>query len=285
MLSLKNKKNFLPRSSTGPKKLNCSKGLFSQPVQHKFNVKRNLSSLPKNNPFNTIQLQKPRPPTVFRHHTKPLIQKVNFCSKHPLGWTTANKQGFEVADYNNNKLRATTVLCVRRNGQVVMMADGQVTAGDHIVKSSVKKLRTMADGKVIGGFAGSVSDAVTLSETLENKLEEYRGQLLRACVEMSKMWRTDKFLRKLEATIIVADKDKTLRISGDGNVFEHDDICAIGSGGLYAYSSALALLRETDMTAEQIAEKSMKIAGDICIYTNNENTKLKLEPEEASQQE
>ncbi len=166
-------------------------------------------------------------------------------------------------------MHATTILCVRKDGRVVIAGDGQVTMGNSVVKATAKKVRKLYEGQVLAGFAGSTSDAFTLFERFEGKLKEYRGNLARAAVELGKDWRTDRILRRLEALMIVADKEKTLMLSGAGDVIEPDDeVCGIGSGGAYAYAAALALIRNTSLDAAEIAKKSMAIASDICIYTN-----------------
>ncbi len=172
-----------------------------------------------------------------------------------------------------NKIRSTTVIAVKRNGHVAMAGDGQVTAGNTVMKGNAHKVRRIYDGKILTGFAGSVADAFTLFDLFETRIKEFNGDLTRAAVELAKMWRTEKSLQKLEALLLVADKDKILLISGDGNVIEpENDVLAIGSGGNYAYSAALAYLESSDYSAREIAEKSLKIAGDICIYTNNNIT-------------
>ena len=171
------------------------------------------------------------------------------------------------------RIRSTTVVAVKRNGHVAMAGDGQVTAGNTVMKGNARKVRKIYDGKIITGFAGSVADAFTLFDRFESKIKEFYGDLTRAAVELAKLWRTEKMLQKLEALLLVADKDKILLISGDGNVIEpENDVLAIGSGGNYAYSAALAYLDASDLSAREIAEKSLKIAGDICIYTNNNIT-------------
>lgn len=171
------------------------------------------------------------------------------------------------------KIRSTTVVAVRRNGKVAMAGDGQVTAGNTVVKGNAHKVRKIYNGKVLTGFAGSVADAFTLFDKFEEKLKEYNGDLLRSAVELAKMWRTEKMYQKLEAMLLVANSDKILLISGDGNVIEpENDVCAIGSGGNYAYAAALAYLESSDYSAREIAEKSLTIAGNICIYTNNNIT-------------
>lgn len=165
---------------------------------------------------------------------------------------------------------ATTILAVRKNGQVVIAGDGQVSMGQTIVKAKANKLRRLDDGKVIAGFAGSTADAFKLFELFENKLKEFGGQFVRAAVELAKDWRSDRILRKLEALLLVATKDKILLISGTGDVLEPDaDVHAIGSGGPYALAAARALRENTEMSAKEIAQIAMKIAGDICVYTNS----------------
>jgi len=168
------------------------------------------------------------------------------------------------------RVRSTTVLCVRRGGKVVMAGDGQVTLGDGIVKHSAKKIRRLYGDKILAGFAGSTADAFSLFSRFETKLEQYQGNLGRAAVELAKDWRTDKMLRQLEALLLVADQNQTFLISGAGDVIEPDEgIASIGSGGPYATSAARALAEHTQLSARQIAEEAMKIAGRICIYTND----------------
>ncbi|MCC6913902.1 MAG: ATP-dependent protease subunit HslV [Rhodospirillaceae bacterium] len=165
----------------------------------------------------------------------------------------------------------TTILAVRKNGKIVVAGDGQVTLGNQVLKSNARKVRRLSDGKVIAGFAGATADAFTLFERLEAKLEKHPGQLMRACVELAKDWRTDRYLRRLEAMMAVADKDVSLILSGTGDVLEPEDgLIGIGSGGAFALAAARALADRPDMDAEAIARKAMKIAADICIYTNNE---------------
>lgn len=172
-----------------------------------------------------------------------------------------------------SKIRSTTVVAVKRNGCVAMAGDGQVTNGQTVMKGNAKKVRKIYDGKIITGFAGSVADAFTLFDKFESKVKEFNGDITRAAVELAKLWRTDRSLSKLEALLLVADKSKILLISGDGNVIEpENDVIAIGSGGNYAYSAALAYMDSSDLSAREIAERSLKIAGDICIYTNNNIT-------------
>jgi ATP-dependent HslUV protease, peptidase subunit HslV len=165
---------------------------------------------------------------------------------------------------------ATTILSVRKDGKVVIAGDGQVSLGDTVVKANAKKLRRLADGNVIAGFAGATADAFTLFERLEGKLEQYPGQLLRSAVELAKDWRTDRYLRKLEAMMAVADKDVSLILTGNGDVLEPSDgLIGIGSGGNYALSAARALIDIDGLDSEEIARRSMKVAGDICVYTNS----------------
>lgn len=167
------------------------------------------------------------------------------------------------------RIRSTTILAVRRDGRVAMAGDGQVTMGNTVMKSNARKVRKIYDGRVIVGFAGATADAFTLLEHFEAKIKEYSGDLTRASVELAKEWRTDKMLRKLEALILVADKERTLLLSGTGDVIEPaDDAIAIGSGGPYAYAAALAFLDASDLSAAEIAKRSLNIAGGICIYTN-----------------
>ncbi len=171
------------------------------------------------------------------------------------------------------RIRSTTVICVRRGNQVVMAADGQVSLGSTIMKGSAKKIRRLYNDKVLAGFAGSTADAFSLFGRFEGKLEQYAGNLNRAAVELAKDWRTDKMLRQLEALLIVADTHQTLMLSGTGDVIDPDEgVMTIGSGGSYALAAARALMQNTEMTAREIAEKSMKIASDICIYTNDQMT-------------
>jgi ATP-dependent HslUV protease subunit HslV len=172
----------------------------------------------------------------------------------------------------------TTILAVRRNSITVMGGDGQVTLGQSIIKHGAKKIRKLHNSKVIVGFAGSAADGLALMERLEAKLEEFRGNLLRASVELAKEWRMDKYLRRLEALLLVADKENMLLLSGNGDVIEPDEpIVAIGSGGDYARSAAIALYRNTDMSAEDIVREALKIASEICIYTNSNFVIEKLE--------
>jgi len=164
----------------------------------------------------------------------------------------------------------TTILSIRKGGRVVVAGDGQVTLGQTVMKSNARKVRRVGDGSVIVGFAGATADAFTLFERLEAKLEQYPKQLTRACVELAKDWRTDRYLRRLEAMMAVADKDVSLILSGTGDVLEPEDgLIGIGSGGAFALAAARALVDRDDMDAEAMARRAMAIAGDICIYTNN----------------
>jgi ATP-dependent HslUV protease, peptidase subunit HslV len=162
----------------------------------------------------------------------------------------------------------TTILTVRKGGRVVIAGDGQVSLGATVLKSNARKVRSLGRGDVIGGFAGATADAFTLFERLEAKLEQYPAQLTRACVDLAKDWRTDRYLRRLEAMMIVADRERTLVLTGTGDVLEPEHDCmGIGSGGSFALAAARALL-DSDKSAEDVARRAMKIAGDICVYTN-----------------
>jgi ATP-dependent HslUV protease subunit HslV len=176
------------------------------------------------------------------------------------------------------KIRSTTVICIRRDNKVVMAGDGQVTLGNEVIKASAKKLRRLYNDKVLAGFAGSTADAFALFTRFETKLEQYNGNLPRSVVELAKDWRTDRILRHLEAILLVADVKYTYLVSGTGDVIEPDEgIAAIGSGGQYAMAAATALLRNTKLSARQIAEQAMEIAGKICIFTNDNVTYEELE--------
>jgi ATP-dependent HslUV protease subunit HslV len=167
------------------------------------------------------------------------------------------------------QFRGTTIVSVRRNGKVVIAGDGQVSMGDTVMKGNARKVRKLADGRVIAGFAGGTADAFTLFELFETKLERY-GNLTRAAIELAKDWRTDRRLRRLEALLCVADTEASFVVSGNGDVIEpENNLMAIGSGGPYAQAAALALLQNTDLDAREIAEKALHIAGDICVYTNH----------------
>ena len=176
------------------------------------------------------------------------------------------------------KIRSTTVICVRRDNKVVMAGDGQVSHGSEVLKSSARKLRRLYNDKILAGFAGSTADAFALFSRFETKLEQFNGNLPRSVVELAKEWRTDRALRHLEALLLVADTKNVYLVSGNGDVIEPDEgIMAIGSGGPFATAAATALLRNTKLSARRIVEESMKIAGDICIYTNSNVTFEELE--------
>lgn len=168
-------------------------------------------------------------------------------------------------------IRSTTVLLVRRNDQIAMAGDGQVTLGETVIKSNAKKVRRIFEGKVLAGFAGATADAFSLLSRFETKLEQYQGQLERAAIELSKDWRTDKYLRHLEALLIVSDKKDSFLISGKGDVISSDEgLLSVGSGSMFALASARALMKHTDLSAKEIALESLRIASEICIYTNSE---------------
>jgi ATP-dependent HslUV protease subunit HslV len=173
----------------------------------------------------------------------------------------------------HRRIRSTTVLCVRRDNQVVMAGDGQVTLGESVIKHGAKKIRRLYQDKILAGFAGSTADAFTLFSRFEAKLEQYHGNIGRAAVELAKDWRTDKFLRHLEALLLVSDKEATFLLSGQGDVIEPDTgIAAIGSGGPFAQAAAQALADHTKLSPRQVAEEAMKIASRMCIYTNDRIT-------------
>ena len=180
------------------------------------------------------------------------MQNLTSAAADPIGW------------------HGTTILCVRRDGHVAMAGDGQVSLGQTVVKGNARKVRRIgAGGAVLSGFAGATADAFTLLERLEAKLERFPGQLERACVELAKDWRTDRYLRRLEAMMAVADKDRSFTLTGNGDVLEPEDgVIGIGSGGNYALAAARALIAVPDLDAEEIAHRAMKIAGEICVYTN-----------------
>ncbi len=174
---------------------------------------------------------------------------------------------------NDKTFHGTTILALRINSSVVMAGDGQVTLGNIVTKHKAKKVRRIYNDQILTGFAGATADALTLSEKLEKKLERYNGNLTRACVELARDWRTDKYLRRLEAMMIAADKANTYLLSGNGDVIEPDDgVISIGSGSTAAQAAAVALVENTDLNPEQIVTKAMKIAGDLCIYTNHHIT-------------
>ena len=180
------------------------------------------------------------------------MQHTQFAAADPIGW------------------HGTTILCVRRDGHVAMAGDGQVSLGQTIVKGNARKVRRIGNGKVLAGFAGATADAFTLLERLESKLERFPNQLERACVELAKDWRTDRYLRRLEAMMAVADQERSFTLTGNGDVLEPEDgIIAIGSGGNYALAAARALVAVEGLSAEDVARRAMKIAADICVYTNS----------------
>src|SRR5450631_2972054 len=171
------------------------------------------------------------------------------------------------------QIHGTTVLCVRKDNKVVLIADGQVTMGDHVMKHTARKTRRLYSDKVIAGFAGSTADAISLFERFEGKLQEHSGNLQKSAVELAKEWRKDRALRHLEALLLVADAKSTFVLSGDGDVIEPDDgLCAIGSGGAFALSAARALAKHSKLNAKDIAQEAMRIASEICIYTNSNFT-------------
>ena len=177
-----------------------------------------------------------------------------------------------------DKIRSTTVICVRRDNKVVMAGDGQVTLGGEVLKSSARKLRRLYNDKILAGFAGSTADAFALFSRFETKLEQFNGNLPRSVVELAKDWRTDRALRHLEALLLVADNKNTYLVSGNGDVIEPDEgVVSIGSGGPFATAAATALMRNTKLPARRIVEEAMKIAGEICIYTNQSVTYEELE--------
>jgi len=174
--------------------------------------------------------------------------------------------------------KGTTILCVRRNGRMVIGGDGQVTLGHVVMKGNARKVRRLYNGQILAGFAGATADAFTLFDRFEGKLQSYSGQLMRAAVEMAKDWRTDRALRRLEAMMIVADQNTMLLLSGSGDVIEPEsDFIAIGSGGSYAHAAAQALMAHTDLPARAVVEKALSIAADLCIYTNHALTIEELE--------
>jgi len=173
------------------------------------------------------------------------------------------------------RMRATTILAVRRNGKVALGGDGQVTVGDTVMKSNAQKVRAIRGGTILAGFAGAAADAMTLFEKFEEKLERYPGNMPRAAVELAKDWRSDRVLRRLEALLVVADREHGFLISGTGELIEPDDgILAIGSGGAYALAAARALVANTDLSPSQVVERGLRIAGEICVYTNTNITVL-----------
>ena len=179
-----------------------------------------------------------------------------------------------MSEYFGDTIKGTTICAVKRNGQIAVAGDGQVTQGQNVImKGNAVKVRRIFDGKIVTGLAGSVADAFTLSEKFEEMLQKFSGNLLRSAVEVAQLWRRDNVMRKLEAMMIVADKENIYLLSGTGDVIEPDDgVCAIGSGGNYALAAAKALYRNTDLSAREIAEKSLQIASEICVFTNGHIT-------------
>ncbi len=172
---------------------------------------------------------------------------------------------------NSRRIRSTTVLLVRRNGLVAMAGDGQVTLGETIMKGNARKVRRLMNGEILAGFAGATADAFSLLSRFETKLGEFQGQLERAAIELSKDWRTDKYLRHLEALLIVADKNDAFLVSGKGDVISSDEgLLSVGSGSMFALAAARALMKHTELTAKEIAQESLRIASEICIYTNSD---------------
>ncbi len=189
-------------------------------------------------------------------------------------------EGPLAADGSRGALRATTILCVRRDGRVAMGGDGQVTMEDTVVKARATKVRTMRGGQILAGFAGGVADAFTLFEKFESQLERHPKNLARAAVELAKEWRSDRFLRRLEALLAVADRRHSLLISGNGEVIEPDDgILALGSGGGYALAAARGLMAHSELEAPDLVRRALEIAGDICVYSNRQITVLELAAE------
>ncbi len=174
-------------------------------------------------------------------------------------------------DENISNIRSTTVLLVKRDGKIAMAGDGQVTLGETVIKANARKVRRISNGKILAGFAGSTADAFSLLTRFETKLEQFQGQLERTAIELSKDWRTDKYLRNLEALLIVADSADAFLISGKGDVISSDDgLLSVGSGSMYALSAARALMKHTKLTAKEIAEEALRISAEICIYTNSD---------------
>ena len=222
----------------------------------------------------------PRTPPPFRLTARPPVLHVSFPGRpsHPqLGFPRHMASASDSPTLTGQTWHGTTILCLRKGTEVVVAGDGQVTMGQTVVKSNAKKLRRLGGGSVIAGFAGATADAIALFERLEAKLEQHSGQLARACVELTKDWRTDRYLRRLEAMMAVADKNVSLILSGTGDVLEPEDgIIGIGSGGGYALAAARALIDIEGLDAEAVARRAMAIAADICVYTNDKITLEKL---------
>ncbi|ETO26227.1 ATP-dependent protease hslV [Reticulomyxa filosa] len=230
------------------------------------------------------QLQSSVVKNDVRSFNKHLIPTLSACATtRGMNWQSRHwNHSFRTQLYNDDlyapnrvPIRSTTIICVRKGDDVVLMGDGQMTIGSVVAKHNAKKLRKLSGGKVIAGFAGAAADGIALIDLLEKKLSE-RDELRRACVETTRLWRTDKILRRLEALIIVADEKSTFELTGNGELVESETgIIAIGSGGHFAEAAARALI-DTNLTADEIAAKSMKIAADMCVYTNGHISKLKL---------
>lgn len=197
-------------------------------------------------------------------------QKCDICQFEHFTLKIYDCFSFMNTSENNQKIRSTTVLLVRRDDQTAMAGDGQVTLGETVIKGNARKVRRIYNNQVLAGFAGATADAFSLLTKFEAKLEQFQGQLERAAIELSKDWRTDKILRHLEALLIVANKENAFLISGKGDVISSDEgLLSVGSGSMYALASARALLKHTELSAREIAEESLRIAGEICIYTNS----------------
>lgn len=189
--------------------------------------------------------------------------------------------GGPTRDARRSRMRGTTILCVRRDGRVAIGGDGQVTMEDTVMKARAAKVRRMKEGRILAGFAGGVADAFTLFEKFEGQLERYPRNLTRAAVELAKQWRTDRYLRRLDALLAVADREHSFLISGQGEVIEPDDgILAVGSGGPYALAAARALMEHSSLAAPDLVRRALEIAGEICVYTNTEITVLELEEDD-----
>ncbi|CAI5520683.1 unnamed protein product [Closterium sp. Naga37s-1] len=236
----------------------------------------------------------PSPSSLLHHHQQPLLHFITrgaataFHSATAFNSSTAGAFGSNGArGYSSVDIHGTTVLCVRKGNSVVIAADGQVTMGAQILKPNVRKVRRLGEKKsVIAGFAGTTADAFTLFDRFESRIDEYPGQLTRAAVELAKAWRTDKYLRKLDAMLVVADAKVSLTITGNGDVLEpHDGIIGIGSGGPYALAAARALADIPDLTAEAIVKKAMRIAADCCIYTNENVTMEQITMEQITMEQ
>ena len=213
-------------------------------------------------------------PSVSKASLPGQCGQVNGRSIHGHGWMSS------AGGHGTEQRYGTTILSVRKGGKVALVGDGQVSQGNIVIKPNAVKVRRIGENNAMVGFAGTTADAMTLLERLEGKLEAHSNQLLRACVELAKDWRTEKYLRSLEAVLVVCDKHVSLEVTGNGDVLEpHDGVIAIGSGGAYARAAAVALM-DTDMSAMEIAERAMKIAAEMCVMTNNNFTKDEMDAEE-----